>query len=172
MPIAGSYRIHRNTLRSAHFVASRLSPSHRYRCTRSSSRSSPRLAGRIVVSLSAVFLSNRIFDVDSTACLPLPVPSSWSHLVVLFRPAFPACLRPVSPCRLISCVSSHRPSSRPSVSPFLDTVGRGVVRGASVLCLLGSALRSVPMSIAGSCRFLCGVPSVCLLCRLGCGEEW
>lgn len=28
--------------------------------------------------------------------------------------------------------------------------------------MLGFALRSVPMSIAGSCRFLCGVPSICL----------
>lgn len=96
--------------------------------------------------------------------------SSSHHLVMRCRPAFPACLRLVSPVpsHLIIVVVSIVASI--VISPLFDTVGRGVRRGASVLsaCLV-FALRFVPMSIAGSCRFLCGVPSVCLLCRLGCG---
>lgn len=50
------------------------------------------------------------------------------------------------------------------VSPLFDTAGRGVRRGASASCLLGSVLLPVPvpMPIAGSWCFLCGVPSVCL----------
>lgn len=71
----------------------------------------------------------------------------------------PACLRPALPCRLISCVPSHRSSFRFVISPLFDTVGRGVRRGASGVLLAWFSLRSVPMSIAGSC----GVPSVCLL---------
>lgn len=147
MPIAGSYRIHRHTFSSAHFVASRL-------------------AGRIVVSLCRLSIQSHIrCDFD---CL---LTAAGSVVVVSSRRAVPSCVSCLLAARLAFAVSSHRLSSRPSVSPLLDTVGRDVRRGASVLCLLGSALRSVPMSIAGSCRFLCGVPSVCLLCRLGCGEE-
>lgn len=64
--------------------------------------------------------------------------SSFRHLVVLFRPAFPACLRLISPLPFhLIVVSSYRLSPRPSVSPLFDTVGRGVRRGATVSCLLG-----------------------------------
>lgn len=77
----------------------------------------------------------------------------------------PACLIPVSPCRLISSVIASL-----AVSPFFDTVGRGVRRGASVLsAYLVFALRFLPMSISRSIplslRRLLGL----FACRLGCG---
>lgn len=65
------------------------------------------------------------------------------HLIMRCRPAFPACLRLVSIVALIV------------VSPLLDTVGRGVRRGASgVLCLLDFILRSVPISADVDSRFV------------------
>lgn len=77
----------------------------------------------------------------------------------------PPCLfRCVSPYRFISSVIISL-----LVSPFFDTVGQGVRRGASVSCLLGFVLLSVPMSIAGSCRRSLAFPrSACLSSRLGC----
>ena len=79
---------------------------------------------------------------------------SSSRLVVRCRPAFPACLRLVSPVpsHLIIVVVSIVASI--VSSPFFDTVGRGVGRGASVSCLLGSVLRSVPMSAGVDSRFV------------------
>lgn len=75
----------------------------------------------------------------------------------------PACLRLVFPSsRLISSIVVSIVSS-----PLFDTVGRGVRRGASVSCLLGFILRSVPMSIAGSCRRSLTFPrSACLSARM------
>lgn len=77
----------------------------------------------------------------------------------------PACLRLVFPSsRLISSIVVSL-----VVSPFFDTVGRGVRRGdVGALGLLGFSLRSVPMSIG---RFMLYLPamsprSACLSSRL------
>ena len=166
MPIAGSYRIHRHTLRSAHFVASRLSPSHRYRCTRSSSRSSPRLAGRIVVSLCRLSIQSHIrcgFDCLLTA--------AGSVVVVSSRRAVPSCVSCLLAPRLAFAVLSHRSSPR-SPSPRSSTRLAGREAGSAALssCLI-SVMRSVPMSIAGLYRFLCGVSSVCLPVGSAAGER-
>lgn len=120
MPIAGSYRIHRHTLRSAHFVASRLSPSHRYRCTRSSSRSSPRLAGRIVVSLCRLSIRSHIrcgFDCLLTA--------AGSVVVVSSLRAVPSCVSclPVGSSRLSPRLSSRRSGRFLRLAPSCDTMG-------------------------------------------------
>lgn len=88
-----------------------------------------------------------------------------SHLVISSCRAVPSCVS----C-LLRCVLALPPHLMPIssvivspvVSPLFDTVGLGVRRGAFASCLLGSVLRASLISIAGSCRFLCDVPSVCL----------
>ena len=74
------------------------------------------------------------------------------------RPACHACLRFVAfPSHLIG----HRLARR---LPVPRHGWRGVRRGASVLCLLGSALRSVPMSISRFMPFLLRCPLGLLAC--------
>lgn len=181
MPISGSRRIHRLTLRPAYFVASHLC-SHFIDCQRACLLPALRLVGRGGSSdrLAAPVLFNRICGMTSAVCLPSPgtiaMLSSRHLLISSSRRVVPSCVS----CLLASLLAlpSHlmRLISSAIISPVRLPAPRhgwrGVRRGASVLCLIGFALRSVPMSIAGSCRFLCSIPSVCLLCRLGCGEEW
>lgn len=154
VPITGSCRIHRLTLRPAGFVASRLSPSHRYRCTRSSSRSSPRLAGRIVVSLCCLSIQSHIrcgFDCLLTA--------AGSVVVVSSRRAVPSCVSCLLDSRLALPSHLMRLISSAIISPVRLPVPRhgwrGVRRGASgVLCLLDFILRSVPISADVDSQFV------------------
>lgn len=145
------------------------SPSHRYRCTRSSSRSSPRLARRIVVSLCRLSIRSHIrcgFDFLLTA--------AGSVVVVSSRREVPSCVscflaaRLAFPLHLIG-YRLARPSPR-----SLDTIGGACGGELPVFsaCLTSSCglCRYLPMSIASSFRFhplRCHL-SACLLCRLGC----
>lgn len=104
----------------------------------------------------------------SIACLPPPgTMLMLSHLVISpSHRAVPSCV----PCLLAArlafpyLISSHLIGHR--LACLLPALRHGWAgrEAGSVQCpaCLVVALRSVPMSIAGSCRFLCGAPSVCL----------
>lgn len=84
--------------------------------------------------------------------------SSSHHIVGRCRPAFPACFVASRLCRLISSVIVS-----PVSSPFFDTVGLGVRRGASGV-LLAWFFPAVCADVDRSVHAVssCDVPSVCL----------
>lgn len=178
MPIAGSRRIHRLTLRPAYFVASRLC-SHFIDCQRACLLPALRLVGRGGSSdrlAAPLVLFNRIYGMTSAVCLPSPgtiaMLSSRHLLISSSRRAVPSCVscllasRLALPSHLMRLISSAIIS--PVRLPALRHGWRGVRRGASVLFLLGSALRFVPMSISRFMPFPLRCPLGLLACRIGC----
>lgn len=117
MPIAGSRRIHRLTLRPAYFVASRLC-SHFIDCQRACLLPALRLVGRGGSSdrLAAPVLFNRICGMTSAVCLPSPgtiaMLSSRHLLISSSRRAVPSCVscllasRLALPSHLMRLISS------------------------------------------------------------------
>lgn len=167
------YPVHTVSVAARSRLACFFASSHQLPACSSSYRSSFRRTGRVIVSPCHLPIPfNRIFDVASAACLPSPgtmsILSSSHHLVMLCRPAFPACC-----ASRLSIISFHLIACR--LARLLPALRHGwAVRGAgSVMsCLLGSVLWAALISIAGSFRILCGVLLGLLACRLGywCGR--
>lgn len=162
--IAGLYRIRCRTpsLRSACFVASRFFP-HLINCRRACRLPALRLVGRgVSSSRSVVSLSNRIFDVASTACLPSPGMIAVGILISSSRRAVPSCVSCLLAARL--ALPSHLIGHH--LAPRLPVLRHGWAgrEAGSVGVLLAWFRPAVCADVDRSVHAVssCDVPSVCL----------